>query len=88
MAKIVILGDLYPSKVKEFPKIPQNNFCVANLECAITNEEKGILKDGPSLKISGAEADILNKLGVKLVGLANNHVLDFGQKGLTDTLSY
>lgn len=88
MAKIIILGDLYPNKVKHFPEMPENDFCVANLECVITGKEKGIKKDGPSLKINKEQAHILKKLGVNLVGLANNHILDFGYDGLKDTLSF
>lgn len=87
MAKIIILGDLYPNKVKNFPEIPENDFCVANLECAITSAEKGIKKDGPSLKIDKEQIQVLKELGVNLVGLANNHILDFGYDGLKDTLS-
>lgn len=84
--KILIIGDLYPKTVKEVPSLEENDFCVANLECAITNSEQAILKDGPSLKVDPSKVEVLKSLGVQLVGLANNHVMDFGDKGLEDTI--
>ncbi len=85
-ARILILGDLFPKNIKEYPKLPDNDFCVANLECCITEKEDPIKKDGPSLKVSPEQADVLKGLGVNLVGLANNHVLDYGLDGLKDTI--
>lgn len=84
--KIIILGDLYPNGVDVYPKIMENDFCVANLECAITESDNAIEKDGPLLKVSLDRVKILKTLGVNLVGLANNHVLDFGLQGLNDTI--
>lgn len=88
MSKIIILGDLFPKQISDFPKINENDFCVANLECAITNSENPIKKDGPNLKISQADAKIINELGINLVGLANNHIMDYGIEGFNDTISY
>lgn len=59
---------------------------VVNLECALTTAENGIKKFGPCLKASPKCADTLKKLGVTDVALANNHVFDFGVKGLNDTV--
>lgn len=83
--KILILGDLYPNNINSFPKLLENDFCVANLECAITDHDVPIKKDGPSLRISPEKISILNSLGINLVGLANNHVFDFGVQGFKDT---
>lgn len=88
MSKIIILGDLFPKHIIDFPKINSNDFCVANLECAITNSEKPIKKDGPSLRINQEEAKVINQLGVNLVGIANNHIMDFGVEGFKDTVSF
>lgn len=84
--KIIILGDLYPKTVKEIPTLPENDFCIANLECAITDKNNAILKDGPSLKIPTDRIHILKNLNVNLLGLANNHVMDFDLEGLQDTV--
>ena len=84
--KIIILGDLFPKTVKEIPSIPECDFCVANLECAIINNGKAISKDGPSLCVAENKIEILKKLGVNLVGLANNHSMDFGKDGIENTI--
>lgn len=83
---IIILGDLFPKTVQKCPCLPENDFCVANLECAITEKENSIKKDGPTLKISPDKIGVLKSLGVNLVGLANNHILDYGSDGLKDTI--
>lgn len=85
--KILILGDLYPKSVKETPTLPANDFCIANLECTITDKKHAILKDGPSLKIPTDRISVLKSLNVNLVGLANNHVADYGFDGLQDTVN-
>lgn len=85
--KILILGDIYPKDVVDFPEV-NCDFCVGNLECAITNNAKPIFKDGPSLRINNDEAQSLKKIGLNFVSLANNHVCDFGSKGLEDTKEF
>lgn len=59
---------------------------VINLECALTDAENGIKKFGPCLKANPKCADALKTLGVTDIMLANNHVFDFGIKGLKDTM--
>ena len=59
---------------------------VINLECALTTADEGIKKFGPCLKADPKCADTLKKLGVTDVVLSNNHVFDFGIKGLVDTM--
>lgn len=60
---------------------------VLNLECPLTESENAIEKLGWNLKAHPESIELLNGLGVNLVTLANNHVLDFGQAGLVDTIS-
>ena len=59
---------------------------IVNLECALTNAETGIKKFGPCLKAAPECADAFKKAGITDVALANNHVFDFGIKGLRDTM--
>lgn len=64
-----------------------NNADVAfiNLECPLTKSEDAVSKDGPNIK---ADPEAINSLKeFSLIGLANNHIMDFGLGGLTDTLS-
>ena len=83
---LTILGDLFPKTINQWPNIPDSDFCVANLECAITNHTEAIKKDGPSLAVLPERIEVLKSLNVDLVGLSNNHILDYGAKGLNDTL--
>ena len=62
------------------------NRFIVNLECALTTTEQKIKKYGPCLKADPKTADTLKTLGVTDVVLSNNHVFDFGVRGLTDTL--
>ena len=57
-----------------------------NLECPLTEHGQAINKSGPALKANAATAIALAKAEFSVVGLANNHILDYGQKGLQDTL--
>lgn len=43
-------------------------------------------QNGPALKASPATAKALGNAGFTVVGLANNHVLDYGPEGLKDTI--
>lgn len=66
----------------------QADYRMVNLEAPITvNEPKNkILKTGPHLRMSEDTVMLyLKQLKVDAVTLANNHILDYGTKGLTDT---
>lgn len=63
----------------------ENDFVILNLECALTDGENRIRKCGPNLKGPVESAKTLKAAGVTHCSLANNHVLDFGVKGLRDT---
>ena len=59
---------------------------IVNLECALTDYDGAIKKFGPNLKADVRCTNGLKALGVTDVMLSNNHVFDYGIKGLTDTL--
>lgn len=59
---------------------------IVNLECALTCADTEIKKFGPCLKADPKCADSLKKAGITDIALANNHVFDFGIKGLKDTM--
>lgn len=99
--KILLLGDMSPTEnnFELFDKMDTeklfgdaisvfdgNDFNVLNLEVAITEHDKGIEKFGPCLKTPLNTAQALKKAGVTHCCLSNNHVFDFGKKGLDDTL--
>lgn len=57
-----------------------------NLECTITDAHEGIHKFGPCLKAPLQTAELLKSVGFDYCGLSNNHVFDFGIKGIRDTM--
>lgn len=72
-----VLGDALP-----FIEAADCSF--TNLECVLTNHKKTINKSGPALKANPNCVEALKHFSV--VGLANNHILDYGKQGLQDTL--
>jgi hypothetical protein len=95
--KILIAGDLFVSdqfyndniidkSVQEL--FSKTDYRIVNLEAPITDDrsENKIIKTGPHLRMSEQTAiSVLNQLNIDGVTLANNHILDYGNKGLLDT---
>lgn len=75
--KNTVLGDALPI-------IQEADFSFINLECVLTDHNQAINKSGPALKANPICIEALRDFS--LVGLANNHILDFGKKGLVDTI--
>jgi len=100
--KILVAGDYCPiGRVTEMLDNSMNNglfggytevlkemdFSIINLECPVTNSSNGILKTGPLLKSENLQSLIsLKELGFDLLTLANNHILDYSQDGVLDTI--
>ena len=61
------------------------NARIINLETSITRSEDHAPK-GINYRMSPANADCLRAAGIDCCVLANNHVLDWGRRGLLDTL--
>lgn len=64
----------------------QSDYKIFNLEAPITECEEKIKKNGPNLKISSTAIKGIKDMEPTCVLLANNHVMDYGEKGLQDTL--
>jgi poly-gamma-glutamate synthesis protein (capsule biosynthesis protein) len=100
--KIFISGDFCPARravdllrqdnaaksvFGDFCEIIQDaDISITNLECPLTRSNDGIKKIGPNLKAPSEIATLLESAGFDLVTLANNHIYDYGQQGLCDTL--
>ena len=69
-----------------FPIIKGSDLSITNLECPLTTCQVKITKTGPSLKAKPTLINYLKEAGFNLVTLANNHIMDYGQQGLKDTL--
>jgi poly-gamma-glutamate synthesis protein (capsule biosynthesis protein) len=65
------------------------DLAIANLECAITTHPERWPGEPKAFYFGAAPvaARALRDAGIKLVSLANNHILDYGVPGLLDTLS-
>ena len=66
--------------------IKKVDYAVTNLECPVTNNKTSILKSGPNIKGPLNAIKPLKKVGFNLATLANNHILDYGEKGVKDTI--
>ncbi len=97
---ITVLGDICPTADYQdfFDKHPEAlftdigelaqgaDFAICNLECPATNQAEPIVKTGPNLKSKPAIFETLKAAGIKAVSLANNHILDYGEAGVQDTV--
>jgi hypothetical protein len=95
--KILITGDLLVNIEYSVDRIDKDvidlfgksDFNIVNLEAPVTKSSSKILKTGPHLKSNEESVQlVLKTLNVNLVTLANNHVLDYDEEGVLDTLSF
>lgn len=94
MSNILFLGDFYydydyvTDDIIEISKwINSNNYkTILNLEGPLSNSGEPTKKRGPNIHQSTKAIEVLKRLNVIGVLLANNHTMDFGIQGLTDTL--
>ena len=99
--KILITGDYCPvgrnqKKIEDgdytsffgtfVEDIKKVDYAVTNLECPVTKNNSHILKPGPNLKGPLDAIKPLKEVGFNLATLANNHILDYGEKGVKDTI--
>lgn len=95
--KLLFTGDFVinqpynTSKISEEVKnlFAQSDYNIVNLEAPVTNSESKILKTGPHLKADKENTlDVLIALNINLCTLANNHILDYDEQGVLDTLNF
>ncbi len=81
-------GDALALIGKELFDILKNtDYRVFNLEVPLTDNGKPIDKNGPTLGAPTSTINGYRALGVDLLTVANNHILDQGKEGFFDTLS-
>ena len=68
------------------PEIKKADIAITNLESALTYSDKTIAKTGPAIKSHPKTIEALQYAGFSLVTLANNHIMDYGESGLNDTI--
>ena len=101
MTRIIIGGDICPTGAIEeafkqgaselifndlLPLIKSADFSLINLECPLIREPSPIDKDGVVLSASDKCVNGFRNSNVQAVNLANNHILDHGEQGLSVTL--
>lgn len=81
--------ELYPNKIlADFKDVIDGcSFNVVNLESPIAYQGmKGIIKEGPSVSSPEIALKWLKEEGFNVLTLANNHILDYGDDGIRNTL--
>lgn len=68
------------------PALQKNDLNIVNLECAITAYQEAVPKVF-NFKTDPKNVAVLKQGNIHMVSLANNHIRDFGDTGLEDTLS-
>jgi hypothetical protein len=101
MADLIIGGDVCPTGRNQtffqrgdaaallndlLPEFRQAGLASVNLECPLIERPSPIQKTGPCLGAPPDCAKGLKAMGVQLVNLANNHILDHGFIGLRTTV--
>lgn len=96
--KLLITGDLavlqaynaasqIDDKIKDL--FSKSDLNIVNLEAPVTNSNIPILKTGPNLKSHQESAkEVLKTLNIHVATLANNHLTDYGDQGVADTLQF
>ncbi|GHT33439.1 hypothetical protein AGMMS49574_19100 [Bacteroidia bacterium] len=70
------------------PYVRNADLAVTNLESPLTLMSEEIKKTGPNIKSSPNAIKALSFAGFNLVTLANNHILDYGEAGVKDTIRH
>jgi poly-gamma-glutamate synthesis protein (capsule biosynthesis protein) len=92
--QILFLGDflydydfLYSDIIEICSWVSENNYyTVLNLESPLVKSENPINKRGPHLAQSDLTIEILKRLNVICVCLANNHIFDYGWDAFKKTI--
>ena len=99
--KLIVCGDLCPTPLTRpyfdsgdltalfgdtLPLLRGGDFSVVNLECALTDGDRGIRKLGALLKGKPGDAAVTAAAGFTHADLSNNHTLDYGVAGMRDTV--
>src|SRR6516225_8541281 len=68
------------------PEFAAADLVIANLECPLIARSTPILKTGPVFGEASTCIQAIQRAGIDVLCLANNHILDHGPEGLQNTL--
>lgn len=78
-------ADIVSPEIKKIVK--DCDIACCNFEAPVSEpNQKSSPKIGPSLSQSNHTAELLKKAGFNLFSIANNHIMDYGRRGLAKTL--
>ena len=93
MIKLIFTGDFNPPEEsgnifsdKLIRVLDDKDFSIVNLEAPITNAKDKIVKAGRNFKLTPEAIKQILKGKFDLVALSNNHIRDFGDQGVIDTI--
>lgn len=66
----------------------RSDLVFGNLECSLSERGQKLLGKGIWLRASPNKAELLKEAGFSILSLANNHILDYGNDALTDTIAF
>lgn len=72
--------------VKLAERLKQADFRIFNLETPIAETSNPIPKRGPHLLAHRDSINAIDKMGIDLLTICNNHIMDHGESGLFDTI--
>ncbi|MDH4162828.1 MAG: CapA family protein [Nitrospirota bacterium] len=79
-------GPGYPF-VNVLPVLRSADLVIGNQECPISSRGEAVPDKKFTLRVGQLGVDALKEAGIRVVTLANNHILDFGPLALQDTLA-
>lgn len=89
MSNYVVQNSVLENCIDEslLTQMREADVCMINNEFTYTEETKPISNKTFTFKAKPENVNILKEMGVDVVSLGNNHVYDYGEKGLYDTIA-
>lgn len=100
---ILVMSDIVPPDIRDnsfiegkieelmdekiYQLLGESELNIVNLECPLIDEGEKINKWGSYLKAPEESVNLLKKIPNLLVNLSNNHIRDYGDKGVLNTIS-
>lgn len=92
MVRLFVAGDIcvkhssftFDDELKKM--IKESEISICNFEAPVQSNGKPIQKSGPSHFQNALVPSILEETGFNAIGLANNHIMDYGDEGLAATI--
>ncbi len=85
--KINSIQDPYEMFGEALHLLRSGDLTITNLEYPLTDSNEELKKFGPHLRGHPSTISIIKLIGIDIISLANNHIMDYGEQGLKDTLN-